>query len=68
MKNLCSLKNLFFFWCWWVCLCVCVGGGGVHEKSIYWGELPKRGRLGQFAELREAWQERGGGVFEKRGG
>ena len=67
MKNLCSVKNLFFFWCWWVCLCVCVGGG-VHEKSIYWGELPKRGGLGQFADLREAWQERGGGVFERRGG
>ena len=26
--------------------------------------MPKKGGLGQFADLRGAWQERGGGVFE----
>ena len=31
--------------------------------------MPKKGRLGQFADLRGAWQERGGGAFEGwRGG
>ena len=35
------------------------GGGGGHEKPIErWG-LPKGG-LGQCADLRGAWQERGG--------
>ena len=28
--------------------------------------MPKKGGLGQFADLREAWQETGGGVFEWR--
>ena len=37
---------------------------GVHKKPIYRGELPKKGGLGQFADLREACQKRGGGVFE----
>ena len=27
-------------------------------------QLPKKGGLGQFAELRGAWSKRGGGVFE----
>ena len=37
-----------------------VGGGGVRGKPIYWGGggLPKGG-LGQLADLRGAWQERG---------
>ena len=26
--------------------------------------MPKKGGLGQFADLRGAWEERGGGVFE----
>ena len=26
------------------------GRGGVHEKSIYRGELPKKGELGQFSD------------------
>ena len=30
--------------------------------------MPKKGGLGQFADLRGAWQERGGGVFEWGGG
>ena len=31
-------------------------------------ELPKRGGLGQFADLRRgAWQEKGGGVFLRGG-
>ena len=34
---------------------------GVHEKPIYWGELPKRGGFGQFSDLR-------GGLAKKRGG
>ena len=37
-------------------------GWGVHEKPIYRRELPKKGGLGQFAELR------GGGAWRKRGG
>ena len=44
------------------------GGGGVHEKPIYWGGLPEEGRLGQFSDGggrgEGALQERGGGVFE----
>ena len=32
--------------------------GGIHEKPMYRGGLPKRGELGQFADLR------GGGDFE----
>ena len=36
-------------------------GGGGHEKPRYKGGLPKKGGLGQFAELRGAWQESGGG-------
>ena len=39
-----------------------IGGGGLHEKQIYRGELPKKGRTWrQFADLRGAWQKRGGG-------
>ena len=66
--KICVQWKIFFSFGVGGCVCVCVLGGGVHEKSIYWGELPKRGGLGQFADLREAWQERGGGVFERRGG
>ena len=40
-----SLKNLIF--------------RGVNEKSVYRGELPKKGGFGQFANLR------GGGLGEK---
>ena len=29
------------------------GGSGDHKKNIYGVELPKTGRLGQFADLRE---------------
>ena len=38
--------------------------GGL-EKPIYRGELPKRGGggLGQFVDLKGAWQERGGWCF-----
>ena len=37
-----------------------------REKSIHREELPKKVELGQFADLSrwEAWQKRGGGVFE----
>ena len=42
--------------------------GEFQEKLIYRGVLPKKGRLGQFVDLRGAWQERGGGVFEGGGG
>ena len=35
-------------------------GEGEAQKTIYRGELPKKGGLGQFADLREgAWQKRG---------
>ena len=38
--------------------------GGVNEKPIQRGGLPKKGGLGQFSDFRGgAWQERGG-VFE----
>ena len=40
---------------------------GVHEKPIYRGELPKKGGLGQLANLRGAWQKRGDGIFEDGG-
>ena len=40
---------------------------GVHENPIHCGWLPKKGGVGQFADLGRggggAWQERGGGVF-----
>ena len=39
-----------------------MGGGGGHEKPINRGELPKKG-LGQFVDLRGAWQKRGRGCF-----
>ena len=52
-----------------------LGGEGVTKKQYRGGELPKKGGLGQFADLRDglgqfanlrgAWQERGGGVFER---
>ena len=40
--------------------------GGGHEKLIYRRELPKKGGLGQFVDLRgKAWQKRSGwAVFE----
>ena len=38
------------------------GGGGSLKINIERG-LPKKRGLGQFADLRGAWQERGGGVF-----
>ena len=41
------------------------GVGGVSQKTdIEGGGLPKKGRLGQFADSSRAWQEREGGVFE----
>ena len=39
----------------------------VHKKPIQRGQNAKQGRgggLGLFADLRGAWQERGGGVNE----
>ena len=39
------------------------GGGGVNKNQNIRG-IPKKGGLGQFVDLRGAWQERGGGVFE----
>ena len=42
--------------------------GGHKKTTIEGGGLPKKGRgLGQFVNLRGAWQERGGGVFEGGG-
>ena len=37
---------------------------GVHKKPIKRRHLPKRGELGQFADLKGRRQERGVGVFE----
>ena len=37
------------------------GGGGVHEKQIYRGELPKKGRTWTVSKFK-------GGLAEKRGG
>ena len=38
---------------------------GAHWKIWFLeGGLPKKGGLGQFADLGGAWQERGGGGFE----
>ena len=42
-------------------------GGGVHKKLIKRGGLPKKRVLGEFADLRGAWQERGGGLFDEGG-
>ena len=35
--------------------------GGTSQKTDIEGGLPKKGGLGEFADLRGAWQERGGG-------
>ena len=32
--------------------------GGDHKKPIYSGELPEKGELGKFVDLRGAWQKR----------
>ena len=37
-------------------------------KDQYRGGLPKKGGLGQFVNLRGAWQERGGGMGFLMGG
>ena len=36
---------------------------GFTEKPIYRGELPEKGGLGQFADLRGACRRRGGSCF-----
>ena len=41
-----------------------LGGGGGSQKNNIYGGLPKKGELGQFANLRGPWQERGSGVLE----
>ena len=43
------------------------GRGGGHEKLIYRRELPKRGGLGQFADLRGSLAKKRRSVFEGRG-
>ena len=43
------------------------GGGGVHEKQIYRGELPKKGRTWTVSKFKGGLAEkRGGGLFEGR--
>ena len=38
---------------------------GISRKTIaYGGELPRKGRLGECADLRGAQQKRGSGVFD----
>ena len=39
------------------------GGGVDSQKSNIQGELPKKGGLGQFSDLRGAWQKSGGWCF-----
>ena len=39
----------------------------LRKTHIERGIFPKKRGLGQFAELRGAWQERGDGVFERGG-
>ena len=39
-------------------------GRGFTKNRYRGGNCLKRGGLGQFADLRRAWKERGGGVFE----
>ena len=41
--------------------------GGVQKKTIYRGELPKKGGPGQFSDLTRAWWKRGGAVFGGEG-
>ena len=40
--------------------------GRGFTKNQYREWIAYKGGLGQFADLRGAWQERGGGVFEER--
>ena len=40
---------------------------GGHKNNIQ-GGLPKKGKFGQFADLRRGWQERKGRIFEGVGG
>ena len=40
-------------------------GGWVTKNQYRGGGLPKKGGLEQFADLRGAWQERRGVVFEE---
>ena len=37
---------------------------GVHKKQYRWWDCLKREGDGEFANLRGAWQEEGGNVFE----
>ena len=54
-----SLKNLIF-------LGGREGGGGFTKRPIYRGNCPKRGGdLDSWQISGRAWQERGGGVFER---
>ena len=54
---MCSLKNPTF------------RGGSSQKERYRGGDCLKRwgggGGVGQFEDLRGAWQERGGGVFEE---
>ena len=57
------MKNFNIFGVHWK---IWLLGGGLRKTDIEGGGLPKNGGLGQFADLRGgAWQERGGGVFER---
>ena len=40
------------------------GGGGGSRKTNIEGGIAEKGGLGQFTNLRGAWQERGGCVLE----
>ena len=44
-----------------------LGGGWVTKNQYRGGRIASKGGLGQFTDLRGAWQERGG-VFEGEAG
>ena len=50
-----SFNILGIHWKIWL-----LGGGGLTKNQYRGGGLPKKGSLGQFANLRGTWQERGG--------
>ena len=61
------IKNFNIFWVHWK-IQLLRGGGRFTKNQYRSGGLPEKGgRLRQFVDLRGAWQERGGSVFEEEG-
>ena len=58
------MKNFDILGVHWKIQLLVGGGGGVHKKPIYRGDCWKGGGgLGQFDNLRGAWQEKWGWYF-----